>query len=218
MYQQKEKSIFTYIIPIALFILAVFLLYKSGSRNAIAGIGEPVQTEESGHIDRTVDDWKLSIDYDYAYDIEALVIHTKDYPETDLGGKLAPRDLALAWGTVAAYNKAIDFHWSQSNRWYYWSADSYEAIEPVALPGMDALTSISLQSANNHIIPADTTVRNVIKKIRKGDHIRLKGYLVRINGSTPGGKTFHWNSSTTRTDTGNGSCEVFYVTEARILK
>ena len=91
MYQQKEKSIFTFIIPIALILLAVFLLYKSGSRNAIAGIGEPVQTPESGHIDRTVDDWKLSIDYEYAYDIEALVIHTKDYPETELGGKLAPK-------------------------------------------------------------------------------------------------------------------------------
>ena len=33
-----------------------------------------------------------------------------------------------------------------------------------------------------------------------------------------GGKTFSWNSSISRTDSGNGACEVFYVTEAKILK
>ena len=216
-YQRRQRSVIPYIVLIALALTAAFFVYKSGRRRAVAGIGEPVQTAEKGHIDRTIGEWKLSIDYDYAYDIEALVIHTKDYPETDIGGKLAPRDLALAWGSVAAYNEVIDFHWGQSNRWYHWSANSYEEIAPVALKGMDAATSISLQSANNHIIAADNSVKNTIKKIRKGDHVHLKGYLVNISGTASGGKTFSWNSSTTRTDTGGGSCEVFYVTFAQIL-
>ncbi|MBP5608699.1 MAG: hypothetical protein J6X66_10600 [Lachnospiraceae bacterium] len=216
-YQRRERSVIPYIALAALVLLAAFFVYKGGRRRAVSGIGEPVQTEEKGHIDRTMDGWKLSIDYDYAYDIEALVIHTKDYPETSLGGKLAPRDLALAWGSVAAYNEVIDFHWRQSNRWYYWSASSYEEIAPVALKGIDATTSVSLQSSNNHIVPADSSVKRTIKKIRRGDHVHLKGYLVNINGSTADGKIYYWNSSTTRADTGGGSCEVFYVTSAEIL-
>ena len=216
--QRKEKSIFTFIIPIALFLLALFFLYKGGRRNAVGGIGEPVQTPESGHIERTIGEWKLLIDYDYAYDIEALVLHTKNYPETDIGGKLAPKDLALGWGTVAAYNKAINFHWSQSNRWYYWSCDTYSEMEPVSLPGMDAATSVSIQSANTHVIAADSSVKSVINRIRRGDHVHLKGYLVNITGLASGGKTFSWNSSISRTDSGNGACEVFYVTDAKILK
>ena len=215
--REKEKSIFTFIIPIALVILAIFLLYKSGRRNAIAGLDEPLQTPETGLIERTIGDWKLFFHYDYAYDIEALVIHTKNYSEKDIGGQLAPRDLALAWGSVAALNKAIDFHWSQSNRWYYWSTNSYSEIEPICLPGMDPATSVSVQSANTHVIAADSSVKKVISKIRKGDHVHLKGYLVNILGLSSDGNIFNWNSSTSRTDTGNGACEVFYVTEARIL-
>jgi len=215
--RRNEKSIFVYIIPVALVLLVAFFVYRNGSRNAIAGLGEPIQTPESGHFERTIDGWKLNFDYDYAYDIEALVLHTMDYAQTDIGGKLAPRDLALAWGSVAAYNKTIDFHWGQTNRWYHWHVDSFSEIAPVSLPGVDPETSVSLQSANTHVIAADSSIKRTIGRIRRGDHIHLKGYLVRISGSS-GTKTFSWNSSTTRTDTGGGSCEVFYVTSAQILK
>ncbi len=181
---RRERSVFIYIIPAVLVLLAVFLIYKSGRRNAIPGLPDPVQTEEKGHIDRTIGDWKLSIDYDYSYEIEALVLHTMNYPETGIDGKLSPKDLALAWGSVAAYNKAIDFHWGQSGRWYHWYVDSYAEAAPVCLPGLDPEVSVSIQSANNHIIPADRSVRSVINRIRRGDHVKLKGYLVNIKGMT----------------------------------
>ncbi|MBR1701545.1 MAG: hypothetical protein IJ716_06265 [Lachnospiraceae bacterium] len=42
--------------------------------------------------------------------------------------------------------------------------------------------------------------------------MRLKGYLVNLDGSKPDGTTFYWNSSTTRSDSGAHSCEVIYVT------
>ena len=218
MIEEKKKSpLLTWLFLIFLILTALFLLYKSGRRRGISGIGEPIQTPESGHFERTIGEWKLNFDYDYAYDIEALVLHTKNYPETDIGGKLAPKDLALAWGTVAAYNNVIDFHWGQSGRWYHWYADSYQEIAPACLPGIDAETSISLQSANNHIIAADSSIKRTISRIRRGDHVHLKGYLVNISGSTSGGKSFTWNSSISRFDTGGGSCEVFFVTSAQIL-
>ena len=53
-YYKKQRSIFVYIIPAALVLLALFLVYKSGRRNAVAGLGEPVQTPESGHFARTL--------------------------------------------------------------------------------------------------------------------------------------------------------------------
>ena len=64
----------------------------------------------------------------------------------------------------------------------------------------------------NHIIPASDDVRWKLKMLRAGDHIRLRGYLVDVDGIRSDGATFYWHSSTTRTDTGDGACEVIYTT------
>jgi hypothetical protein len=61
-------------------------------------------------------------------------------------------------------------------------------------------------------------VKKSIKKIKTGDHIRLKGYLVSITATDSKGTPYYWNSSTSRNDTGDGACEVMYVTEVNILK
>jgi len=186
---------------------AFYVLYWNGSRNAVADIREPVQTEAVGKIYMTVNDFDLTVDCLYEYDIEALVVSTHDYRGRDLGTALSPKDLALAWGTVAEKNKEVDFHWRQGNRWYYWKVNT-----PQELGIAGGELRIIRQSSNNHIIPADDGIREKVKYIRRGDHVRLKGYLVNINGRKSDGSTFYWRSSTTRTDTGDGSCEVFYVT------
>ena len=68
-------------------------------------------------------------------------------------------------------------------------------------------------AANTHIIPANDEIRDLVGYIRRGDHIKLKGYLVNVSGYRDADRaTFVWNSSTSRTDTGPHSCEVFYVT------
>ena len=159
-----------------------------------------------------MDGFDVKIDYLYSYDISALVVGTRSYSDYDIGGKLAPKDLALAWGKVAEYNDRIDFHWSQSNRWYYWQVNTYSEIEAVG--GVDG---VSQHSANNHLIAADETVKAAIKSINAGDYVRIKGYLVNVSASKPDGTNFWWNSSTERTDTGDGSCEVIYVTSVEWL-
>ena len=203
----QSKAVKNTIIIIIIAIVVFALVQHGGRRRGVAGIGDPVQKPAHGGTEMEIDGYKLNISYLYSYDISALVVSTHDYAGTDLGGKLAPRDFALAWGTVAQYNDKIDFHWRQSGRWYNWQAKSYEEIEPVG-----GVEGVSKQSANNHIIPADDTVRKSIKKIKKGDYIKLTGYLVNIDGAKDDGSTFWWNSSTTRNDTGDGSCEVIYVT------
>lgn len=182
------------------------------SRKAVSGIPDPVQEEAQGGTSFELDGYNVQIKYMYSYDINALVVGAHKYSDSDMAGKLAPKDLALAWGKVAEYNDRIDFHWSQSNRWYYWKANSYSEIDVVG--GTDG---VSQHSANNHLIGADDTVKADIDKIDAGDHIRLKGYLVNVYASKPDGTNFWWNSSTSRTDTGDGSCEVIYVTNVEWL-
>jgi hypothetical protein len=111
----------------------------------------------------------------------------------------------LTWGKVAQYNDRIDFHWSQENRWYFWRFGSFDDEALIGGSGI-----VTANSANTHMIPADENVRKLLSYIRTGDYVKMTGYLVNV--TINGDHTFHWNSSTTRTDSGAGSCEVFYVT------
>jgi hypothetical protein len=203
-----KKTILIILVVLVLAVGGFFAKKNTGTRRAVAGIPDPVQKEASGTETMEVGKYKVNFTKLYSYDIKALVVHTKDYPETDLAGKLAPKDLALAWGKVAEYNDRIDFNWRQSGRWYYWSTSTYAEIAPVG-----SVAGVTHCSANNHIIPATVAVRDKVKKIKTGDYIHMTGYLVNINATGSDGSTFYWNSSTSRDDSGDGSCEVFYVTD-----
>jgi hypothetical protein len=65
---------------------------------------------------------------------------------------------------------------------------------------------------NIHLIPADDYILQAIMTIRKGQKIVLEGFLVDIylNGS------IYIETSRTRADNGEGSCEIMYVTRVRI--
>jgi major membrane immunogen (membrane-anchored lipoprotein) len=69
------------------------------------------------------------------------------------------------------------------------------------------------QISNNHLITADTALRQRIDDIAVGDQVRVEGYLA--NYSNQDG--FHRGTSTTRKDTGNGACETVYVTSFDIV-
>ena len=208
----KKKSLLSLLTIIIISVSAVcymFYIYGDhGFRNAIEGLPEPEQTEASGSDTKTVDGYGVLITFKYSYKVDALVVHTKPYNGSELSDKLSPVDLGLAWGSVAANNKKIDFHWSQSGRWLYWEVNSVSELAPVG--GTDAVHS---QFSNNHIIPATSSVKDKVKKIREGDHVKLEGYLVDIYAENSDGAWFEWNSSTSREDTGDGACEVFYVTD-----
>ena len=57
-----------------------------------------------------------------------------------------------------------------------------------------------------------------------GDQVRIEGKLVNVKAKliSPGGRfdspEYSWNSSTSRTDSGAGACEVIYVEGITILK
>ena len=132
------------------------------------------------------------------FSLEARVLSRERYRfgrEADL----APWDFALGWGRMADPDIASQFSIRQSGRWYYWRTDR------LPIPRREVETS----SANMHLIPATDRVREALDRTDTGSTLRLRGFLVEARGEDG----WHWRSSMTREDTGNGACEVILVTE-----
>jgi len=131
-----------------------------------------------------------------SFEIEARVLSTAHYfvgREADL----APVDLALGWGPMSdeAVLSKIDI--TRSNRFYFWHVDAF----PIPREQIEA------NSANMHMIAADSLIEKTLKSIRSGQVVKLSGYLVEVKAADG----WHWRSSLSRTDTGNGACELVYV-------
>ncbi len=69
--------------------------------------------------------------------------------------------------------------------------------------------------SNNHLLPDGPLVADAVRKARKGDQVRFKGWLASYGVK---GAPYQRRSSVTRTDRGNGACEVVYVAEFEILR
>ena len=154
----------------------------------------PVQNTPHGTTSFTLKGYQLTPLADFA--IEARVLSVKRY---SLGREadLSPVDLALGWGPMSDESvlKRIDI--SQGNRFYFWHVDEF------FIPREE----IEINSANMHMIPADSEVEKSLDSIREGQVVRLQGYLVEASASDG----WKWRSSLSRADTGNGACEVIYV-------
>jgi len=139
------------------------------------------------------------------YELKGVVKSKRKY--SDFPSQISYYDLAIAWGDLN--KKGIDdfISYSQRGRWYYFQ---HTAASPVDIG------YISNNSANVHIIHKNENVLNKIKKIKKGDLIKLKGYLVDVDFKESNNVEL-WQTSRSRSDTGNGACEIFYVEEATIL-
>ena len=136
-----------------------------------------------------------------AYQLQARVLSTQQY-RTGREADLSPVDLALGWGQMSDEAVISQIRISQSNRFYFWSVDSFP------IPRQ----AIETQSANVHMIPANDTLADKLKSVRKGQVVKLKGYLV--NAEAADG--WRWKSSLSRSDTGNGACELMYVTDVAV--
>jgi len=128
--------------------------------------------------------------------IEARVLSVKRY---SLGREadLSPVDLALGWGPMSDQAVLEKMDISQGNRFYFWHVDEF------FIPREE----IETHSANMHMIPADSEVEKALDSIREGQIVSLQGYLVEARS----GDGWVWRSSLSRTDTGNGACEVMRV-------
>ena len=168
---------------------------------------EPTQTAYSGdeYFTFEIKNGSFTIRPVASYSVSALVVGKKHYLlgwESDL----SPFDLALAWGKLADAEYDKEMTYSQADRWYFYCYGQRL--------GLNA-SYISSHSSNNHIIPSSENVLNAVSSLRKREKVTIDGFLVNVTGSYRGNRQF-WNTSLSRKDTGNGSCEVFYVRRIKV--
>jgi hypothetical protein len=130
------------------------------------------------------------------FTLDARILHRKTYGY-DRGSKLVPLDLALGWGPMSNQAVLDRLKISQSMRFYWYAYQS---------PPIPKEQIIS-HSTNLHVIPATRAIAAFCKSLRQGELVHLEGELVEATGPEIG----TWRSSLSRTDTGNGACELMLV-------
>ena len=135
------------------------------------------------------------------YDISAVVGGTARY-RFDPFAAVAPVDAVLTWGALpeAPYSGRVSY--DQMTRFYFWSTRA----------GDLDLRYIATHSANVHLLPATNNLRRALLGLDAGDQVRLRGLLVDVDRDDG----VWMRTSTVRTDTGAGACEVFWVERAQI--
>jgi hypothetical protein len=135
------------------------------------------------------------------YALHARVLHTKHYWVD--GDKLVPYDVALGWGPMSDQKVLDKLKISQTNRFFFYEWQGGPPIPP---------RDMERSAANVHLISANRKIARAVSKLRPGQFVAMRGYLVNVAGKD----NFHWNTSLRREDTGNGACEIFYVQELLI--
>lgn len=190
-------------LPVVLLLVIALLVGWSHSSTpqpapGILVYGEPLQTETAQG------SWE-SDDYTFtplaSYEITARILSKKLYT-SDRSAELSPVDLALGWQDMSDTNILQSLEIEQKDRWYYVSWRN----APIDV------NTVKLHSANTHILPATPEVAEAINNLQTHDVVRLRGSLVQVTAKDG----FLWRSSLTRTDTGDGSCEVFWVTDVEV--
>ncbi len=187
---------------------------SSGSPSLIsyginAGI-EPVQKDTS--IFKTVlkvPDGTATLTSNASYTINAKVEGARAYH--DMIGDLVPYDLLLAWGDLS--NDEIDskLEWQQVDR-HGQVSGSLGGSGGVDLSASYVISHVS----NNHLIASSVRIEQGMKAIKAGDMVRIDGRLVDVRMGLSDGRMVTVNTSKSRTDQGEGACEIIYVEHLRI--
>jgi hypothetical protein len=137
-------------------------------------------------------------------DIEARVLGREIY-RFDSVAALAPVDLALGWGAMSDSEVLKSIHLRQGERFLYWSTDHFPVPREV----------IETSATNAHMIPATPEIEAQLRAIRPGEVVRFSGTLVNAYRPTDGRS---WKTSLSRSDTGDGACEIVYVTHLDVFQ
>ena len=192
------------LIPIGYLIAIILIIYVllPGASAYEGHIADPIQINLSKPENITIyrdKDIQLSLLAEYT--VHGIVKGHKRYSD-DLS-PLSRYDVALAWGDLNKEEIDKSIRYSQNGRWYTFLAEADSQVDS---------QYISNHSSNIHLIHKDSTILDKISKIGKNDYIRLKGYLVNVHfENSP------WETSLSRADTGNGACEIMYVTSVEFL-
>jgi hypothetical protein len=171
-------------------------------RDGTIAPADPLQADlETATMATTLGRWQLTPRA--GYDITARILSREDY-HFDLFSDLIPEDLALGWGPMSDNRVLSAFTISQGGRFYMWMPKRRELPIPRQV--------VIEHSANTHVIPANAAMRRQLARLRVGQVVHLRGFLV--DGVRDDGAYIH--TSMTRSDTGPGACEVMLVEQAEV--
>jgi hypothetical protein len=136
--------------------------------------------------------------------VRARVLLTEHYWWGREAG-VSPVDLTLGWRIMSNQEILDGLRIYHMRRAYAWMPRDGR------LPASEA--DISAHSANMHMVPSTPELADSLRAIHAGDLVDIRGYLIEIK--FPDGGT--WRSSLTRTDTGNGACELVWVDDVTKL-
>jgi hypothetical protein len=164
---------------------------------------EPQQTATTPD-DSAFDEGKFHFQPLAHFALDARVLHQKIY-RYDRAAALVPVDLAVGWGPMSDQAVLDQLEISQSARFFWYQ---YQRQPPIPL------AEIVSHATNLHLIPSNKAVAAQCRSLRTGELIHLSGLLVEASGPEIG----TWRSSLSRTDSGNGACELVWVEQLEQIK
>jgi hypothetical protein len=188
------------LLGLALLVLAVAYMWPGNTAKYPPGVlvaDEPAQTASSGSQSWQVKGYTIRPLADYR--IRARVLMTERYflgRESDL----SPIDFSVGWRQMSDQKILDQISFTRQRRAYCYRPKRSDFAIPMA--------DVNAQSANMHLIPASPEVERSLRAVDEGDIIELRGYLVEVTAADG----WHWRSSLTRTDSGQGACELMWVT------
>jgi hypothetical protein len=176
--------------------------------------GAPSQkaTNDEKLIQKKLGDYSYTFTPQATYTIRGLVVslhHSDSWIDISHDDDPAQTvDICVVWGPNITTNgyREVKYDHGDWTCYYSWTTEYDPAFSGNFL-------------SNSHLIPHDKEEARLIKSIKVGDQIELSGLLTDYRISDSKGRLVgSRHTSLTRTDTGNGACEVIYLSSAKILK
>ena len=127
-------------------------------------------------------------------------------------------DLGIVWGNLSKDPKLLHKHWKiksqktlgESRRLSWYTKDLRKSPW--------GLSYVSSHISHTHLIPATANVMKALSSVKKGDTVKLDGYLVDIytDKTKLVAKTSLSRTDTDPTSRGSGACEDMYVKQVQI--
>lgn len=189
--------------------------YSESVQSSISS--DPIQIDLNGYSEHG--EYKgrpIDITYKAYYDITGIVTSIRDYWGFGAYDTLAPRDICLIWGDLAAKYPSPDMEFHHSERACQYKVPD-EFIDNSKTGAFGTTHYGSSLVSNNHLIPSTAEVRDSFMSFGVGDTVRLIGYLVQVNYDG-----INLNSSMSRDDViydhNSTTCEIIYVKQAEKIK
>ena len=200
----KRPQMFNIIYSILLILIAITSsigyiyadIHKPKEKiDSLKNISEPIQVEYQNNKIIEKGNETININMLYEYEITGRVTNIHQYYNNEAFSRISPLDVSISWGKTANVKNHKKIKYTSIGDRKVYSSYSYDAVYN------------SNELSNNHLIPKNDKIKKYLSLIKKNDYIRIEGYLVNVSS-----KNWYSNTSTTRTDTGEGSCEIIYVT------